>query len=367
MFLSSLHTVSLRTTARTGTEVVVTLKTVNTELHRCVACMSQPGWSTLLLRRTTTGGEAPGTTPAAKGESETTVRRAKIWACESTSHVQLKNEHGSIPDRDQSKHGSNTEASECERGGGGGNRFCLVRRRRHVRHGTAACTAIAAGIGMGVVSLHLQLQLLRLQHVYGHVRLSICWARSAPRRERRHRIGLADLSAVGFRCACARDMRRRCSDSWFHSAAGSIMGASRAPSGSSSIPCSVRAAHEFYSYSYLEMESRRERPSGYFIVLNSVRSSNFLWFRSFIHSPNLLGISGLYKLIGQCLKEISCFRFRTRPRPESMASWQTCCLWFLCFMTVSQEEVTKTTWQILIFFAWYSKVFGENRRAESRS
>lgn len=172
MFLSSLHTVSLRTTARTGTEVVVTLKTVNTELHRCVACMSQPGWSTLLLRRTTTGGEAPGTTPAAKGESETTVRRAKIWACESTSHVQLKNEHGSIPDRDQSKHGSNTEASECERGGK--NRFCLVRRRRHVRHGTAACTAIAAGIGMGVVSLHLQLQLLRLQHVYGHVRLSIC-------------------------------------------------------------------------------------------------------------------------------------------------------------------------------------------------
>jgi hypothetical protein len=123
MFLSSLHTVSLRTTARTGTEVVVTLKTVNTELHRCVACMSQPGWSTLLLRRTTTGGEAPGTTPAAKGESETTVRRAKIWACESTSHVQLKNEHGSIPDRDQSKHGSNTEASECERGGGGGIGF----------------------------------------------------------------------------------------------------------------------------------------------------------------------------------------------------------------------------------------------------
>jgi hypothetical protein len=118
--------------------------------------MSQPGWSTLLLRRTTTGGEAPGTTPAAKGESETTVRRAKIWACESTSHVQLKNEHGSIPDRDQSKHGSNTEASECERGGGGeigfvssvdGDMFGTARRR--------GCTAIAAGIGMGVMSLQL--------------------------------------------------------------------------------------------------------------------------------------------------------------------------------------------------------------------
>jgi hypothetical protein len=137
MFLSSLHTVSLRTTARTGTEVVVTLKTVNTELHRCVACMSQPGWSTLLLRRTTTGGEAPGTTPAAKGESETTVRRAKIWACESTSHVQLKNEHGSIPDRDQSKHGSNTEASECERGG---EKSVLS------RPSTATCSARHGGV-----------------------------------------------------------------------------------------------------------------------------------------------------------------------------------------------------------------------------